>query len=159
MAQARHVGKIVISMREQGVLIDPLDEQDIALRSEATYLITGGFGGLGLTLARWIIEHGGRNVVLMGRSGAASAEAKKSLEDLRMTGAQVMEARADITDEKQLADVLADIDRTMPPLRGVFHTAMVLDDGILLQLDRARFRKVMSPKGGWSMEFTRPDAT
>ena len=153
MAQARHIGKIVISMREQGALIDPLDEESIAFRPDATYLITGGFGGLGLTLASWIIEHGGRNVVLMGRSGAASAEAKKALEDLRMTGARVMEARADITDEKQLADVLADIDRTMPPLRGVFHTAMVLDDGILLQLDRARFRKVMSPKvdGAWNL--------
>jgi NADPH:quinone reductase-like Zn-dependent oxidoreductase/acyl carrier protein len=153
MAQARHIGKIVISMREQGTLIDPLDEQSIALRPDATYLITGGFGGLGLTLASWIIEQGGRNVVLMGRSGAASEEAKKALEDLRMTGAQVMEARADITDEKQLADVLADVDRTMPPLRGIFHTAMVLDDGVLLQLDRARFRKVMSPKvdGAWNL--------
>jgi acyl carrier protein len=64
-----------------------------------------------------------------------------------------VEARVDITDEKQLADILVDVDRTMPSLRGVFHTAMVLDDGILLQLDRARFRKVMSPKvdGAWNL--------
>jgi NADPH:quinone reductase-like Zn-dependent oxidoreductase/acyl carrier protein len=153
MAQARHIGKIVISMREQGVLIGSLDEPNITLHPDATYLITGGFGGLGLTLASWIVEHGGRNVVLMGRSGAASAEAQKALEDLRMTGARVMEARADITDGKQLADVFADVDRMMPPLRGVFHTAMVLDDGILLQLDRTRFRKVMSPKvdGAWNL--------
>ena len=94
MAQARHIGKIVISMREQGALIDPLDEKSIAFRPDATYLITGGFGGLGLTLARWIIEHGGRNVVLVGRSGAASDEAKKALEDLRTTGAQVMAAKS-----------------------------------------------------------------
>jgi acyl transferase domain-containing protein/NADPH:quinone reductase-like Zn-dependent oxidoreductase/SAM-dependent methyltransferase/aryl carrier-like protein len=153
MAQARHIGKIVISMHEQGALIDPLDEESFAFRPDASYLITGGFGGLGLTLARWIIEHGGRNVVLMGRSGAASDEARKALEDLQTTGARVMAARADITDEKQLADVLADIDRTMPPLRGLFHTAMVLDDGILLQLDQARFRKVMAPKvdGAWNL--------
>jgi NADPH:quinone reductase-like Zn-dependent oxidoreductase/acyl carrier protein len=153
MAQAKHVGKVVISMREQGVSIDPLHEESIAFRPDATYLITGGFGGLGLILARWIIEHGGRNVVLMGRSGAASEEAKKALEELQTTGAQVVEARADITDEKQLADVLADIDRTMPPLKGLFHAAMVLDDGILLQLDRARFRKAMAPKvhGAWNL--------
>jgi NAD(P)-dependent dehydrogenase (short-subunit alcohol dehydrogenase family)/acyl carrier protein len=153
MAQARHIGKIVISMHEQGALIDPLDEESFAFRPDASYLITGGFGGLGLTLARWIIEHGGRNVVLMGRSGAASDEARKALEDLQTTGARVIAARVDITDEKQLADVLANIDRTMPPLRGLFHTAMVLDDGILLQLDQARFRKVMAPKvdGAWNL--------
>jgi NADPH:quinone reductase-like Zn-dependent oxidoreductase/aryl carrier-like protein len=153
MAQAKHVGKIVISMRGQGTLIDPLDEKSLALRPDATYLITGGFGGLGLTLAKWIIEHGGRNVVLMGRSGAASEEAKKALQELQATGARVMAARADITDEKQLADALAEIDRSMPPLRGLFHAAMVLDDGILLQLDRARFRKAMAPKvdGAWNL--------
>ena len=154
MAQARHIGKIVISMREQDTfLIDPLDEKSIAFRPDATYLITGGFGGLGLTLAKWIIEHGGQNVVLMGRSGAASEEAKKALEDFQTAGAQVVAAKADITDEKQLADVLADIDRTMPPLRGIFHAAMVLDDGILLQLDRARFKKVIAPKvhGAWNL--------
>jgi NADPH:quinone reductase-like Zn-dependent oxidoreductase/NAD(P)-dependent dehydrogenase (short-subunit alcohol dehydrogenase family)/acyl carrier protein len=153
MAQARHVGKIVISMREQGAFIAPLDEEGITFCSDASYLITGGFGGLGLTLARWIIEHGGRNVVLMGRSGAASAEAKKAMQEFQTTGARVIAARADITDEKQLADVLAEIDRTMPPLRGVFHAAMVLDDGILLQLDRERFRKAMAPKvdGAWNL--------
>ena len=86
-------------MREQGAFIDPLDEESITFRPDASYLITGGFGGLGLTLARWIIEHGGRNVVLMGRSGAASEEAKKALEELQTTGARVMAVRADITDE------------------------------------------------------------
>jgi acyl transferase domain-containing protein/NADPH:quinone reductase-like Zn-dependent oxidoreductase/SAM-dependent methyltransferase/acyl carrier protein len=153
MAQAKHIGKIVISMREQDTLIDPLDEKSIAFRPDATYLITGGFGGLGLTLAKWIIEHGGQNVVLLGRSGAASEEAKKALEDFQTAGAQVVAAKADITDEKQLADVLADIDRTMPPLRGIFHAAMVLDDGILLQLDQARFKKVIAPKvhGAWNL--------
>ena len=106
MAQGRHTGKIVISMQEPGVLIEPLDQEDMAFRPDATYLITGGFGGLGLTLARWIIEHGGRNVVLMGRSGATSAEAKQALEELQQTGARVVAAKADVTSETQLADVL-----------------------------------------------------
>jgi NADPH:quinone reductase-like Zn-dependent oxidoreductase len=125
MAQARHTGKIVISIQEPRVLIEPLDQEIIAFRPDATYLITGGFGGLGLTLARWIVEYGGRHVVLMGRSGAASEEAKQALEELQQTGAQVVAAKTDVTNEKQLADALAEIDRTMPPLRGIFHTAMV----------------------------------
>ena len=153
MAQGRHTGKIVISMQEPDVLIEPLHKDDIAFRPDATYLITGGFGGLGLTLARWIIEHGGRNVMLMSRSGATSAEAKQVLEELERTGARVVAAKADVTSEAQLAAVLADIDRTMPPLRGIFHTAMVLEDGIVLQLGAESFRKVMAPKmdGTWNL--------
>jgi NADPH:quinone reductase-like Zn-dependent oxidoreductase/SAM-dependent methyltransferase/acyl carrier protein len=153
MAQGRHMGKIVISMHDPDIMIEPLDQEDMAFRPDATYLITGGFGGLGLTLARWMIEHGGRNVVLMGRSGATSAEAKQALEELQQTGARVVAAKADVTSETQLADVLADIDRTMPPLRGVFHTAMVLEDGIVLQLGPESFRKVMAPKmdGAWNL--------
>ncbi len=153
MAQARHIGKIVISMRAPGVFIEPLHETHTAFREDATYLITGGFGGFGLTLARWIIEHGGRNVVLMGRSGASSEEAKKAMEELQGTGARVMAAKADVTDAKEVAEVFAEIDRTMPPLAGIFHAAMVLDDGILLQLDRERFRRVMAPKmdGAWNL--------
>jgi acyl transferase domain-containing protein/NADPH:quinone reductase-like Zn-dependent oxidoreductase/acyl carrier protein len=161
MAQARHTGKIVISMQEPGVLIEPLDQEEIAFRPDATYLITGGFGGLGLTLARWVIEHGGRNVVLIGRSGAASEEAKQALEELQRTGACVVAAKADVTSEEQLADVLAEIDGSMPPLRGIFHTAMVLEDGIVLQLGRESFRKVMAPKvdGTWNLHVQTANRT
>jgi NADPH:quinone reductase-like Zn-dependent oxidoreductase/aryl carrier-like protein len=161
MAQGRHTGKIVISMQEPVVLIEPLNQEDIAFHPDATYLITGGFGGLGLTLARWIIEHGGRNVVLMSRSGATSAEAQQALEELQQTGARVVAAKADVTSETQLADVLADIDRTMPPLRGIFHTAMVLEDGIVLQLSAESFRKVMAPKmdGTWNLHVQTANRT
>jgi len=153
MAQARHIGKVVIAMQVPGALIEPLQETHAEFRGEATYLITGGLGGFGLTLARWIIEHGGRNIVLMGRSGAASEEAQKVLEELQCTGARVVVAKADVADAQQVAEVLADIDRSLPPLAGIFHAAMVLDDGILLQLDRERFRKVMAPKmdGAWNL--------
>src|SRR5262249_31193591 len=56
-----------------------------------------------------------------------------------------------VTREEDVVRVLDDIHRSMPPLRGVFHAAAHLDDGILLQLDEERFRSVMSPKlrGAW----------
>lgn len=153
MAQAKHTGKIVISLQQNGAWIKPLDKEPVEFRPDVTYLITGGFGGIGLAVARWVIDHGGRYVVLMSRSGAASDEARQALEELQRTGAQVVEAKADVANEKQVAEVLASIEKTMPPLRGIFHAAMVLDDGLLLQLDRERFRKVMAPKveGAWNL--------
>ncbi|MBI4589538.1 MAG: SDR family NAD(P)-dependent oxidoreductase, partial [Candidatus Rokubacteria bacterium] len=153
MAQARHVGKVVISMQEGDALVREVNEKTIAFRPDRTYLITGGFGGLGLTVAGWIIDHGGRNVVLMSRGGAASPEARKALERLREAGARVVAVAGDVSSERQVADALAAIDGSMPPLGGIFHAAMVLDDGVLLQLDRERFRKVMAPKadGAWNL--------
>ncbi|HTK74403.1 MAG TPA: SDR family NAD(P)-dependent oxidoreductase, partial [Gemmataceae bacterium] len=122
------------------------------IRSNATYLISGGLGGLGLAVARWLVERGARSLVLTGRRGP-NAEAKAALAELHRSGAHVLVARADAADADELAAVLADIDLDLPPLRGVVHAAGVLDDGIALQLTRDRIRTVLAPKvlGGWNL--------
>ena len=153
VAQARHTGKVVIAMQDHDLRVEAAQPAPISFRADATYLITGGFGGLGLTVARWIAGHGGRHVVLMSRSGATSDDARHALEALRAADINVKVAKADVTDAQQVADMIADINHTMPPLRGIVHTAMVLDDGILLQLNQERFRQVTSPKidGTWNL--------
>src|SRR5262249_11095856 len=123
-----------------------------AVRPDATYLITGGLGGLGLQLAGWMVANGARSLVLTGPSGAR-APAQALLASLRDAGAKGAVARADGADAAQLAAVLADIDQSLPPLRGVVHAAGVLDDGIMLQLDRTRLWAVLAPKllGAWHL--------
>ncbi|HVO94249.1 MAG TPA: SDR family NAD(P)-dependent oxidoreductase, partial [Terriglobales bacterium] len=116
MAQARHVGKIVLSMRDDQVLIEASAADGITFSPEATYLITGGLGGLGLTVAKWIAQNGARNLILMGRSGAVSEEAKQGLKELQGIGVRVEVAKADVSSEQQVAEVFADMDRRMPPL-------------------------------------------
>ncbi len=155
MAQARHIGKVVVTMQEHQVLVASRPEAPVSFRPNATYLITGGLGGFGLIVARWIIERGGRHLVLMGRSGAASAEAQGAVEALRATGAQVEVVAADVTNEEHVREVLACIHRTMPPLRGVFQTAMAVDDDLLLQLNPHRFRQATAAKldGTWNLHI------
>lgn len=122
------------------------------IRAAATYLITGGLGGLGLVLAQALVAQGARRLVLMGRrppSGAAEAV----LAALRAAGAEVLVQAGDVT---QPADVAAAIDlchQPQAPLRGVIHAALVLDDGMLLNLDAARVRRVLAPKvdGAWHL--------
>jgi len=153
MAQARHIGKIVVSLREQeGVRIEGQTPLPVTLHADGTYLITGGLGGLGLSVAQWMVHQGARHVVLMGRSGA-SASAQEAVNALRETGAQVVVAKADVAQVQPVASVLAEIEQTMPPLRGIVHAAAVLDDGILLQQDQERFKAVMAPKigGAWNL--------
>ncbi|WP_437786878.1 type I polyketide synthase [Sorangium sp. So ce1097] len=127
------------------------------LHAEATYLITGGFSGIGLEMARWMVDQGARHLALLGRSGAGPA-AQAVVEELRALGAEIAEIRADVGQREQLADVLAQIDRTMPPLRGIIHSAVALDDGVLLLQSPARLRSVMVAKmdGSWNLhELTR----
>ncbi|EYF05475.1 type I polyketide synthase [Chondromyces apiculatus] len=119
---------------------------------DATYLITGGLGGLGLETARWMVAQGARHVVLAGRSGP-SADVELLLEALRAQGAVMVVIRADVSRRDDVALLLSRIARTMPPLRGVVHAAAVLDDGVLLKLDWARFEAVLGPKalGAWNL--------
>jgi acyl transferase domain-containing protein/acyl-CoA synthetase (AMP-forming)/AMP-acid ligase II/acyl carrier protein len=123
-----------------------------AIRSDATYLLTGGLGGLGVETARWLIERGARTLVLTSRRGE-TPEMAATLADLRSAGATVIIAKGDAADADQLDAILGDIDDRLPPLRGVMHLAGVLDDGITLHQDRARMWKVLSPKllGAWNL--------
>jgi acyl transferase domain-containing protein/acyl carrier protein len=164
MARARHIGKVVLSLVDPSVQVLSADElpggmaeedapAGLRFPADATYLVTGGLGGFGLATARWLVERGARHLVLLGRSGAASTEAQQAVRDLEQAGARVLVARADVAQADQLQQTLDDARRRLPPLRGVFHAAMVLDDAILLHQTAERFRRVLAPKvtGAWNL--------
>ncbi len=145
MAQAKHIGKVVITH-------DPQQTTNNVIRADATYLITGGLGGLGVKTAEWMIEQGARHLVLVGRSSPSDA-VQEQIQAWQEAGAQVFAAQADVARIEQIADILDKINQTMPPLRGIIHAAGVLDDGLLLKQDHERFERVFSPKvqGGWNL--------
>ncbi len=154
MAQAKHIGKIVVT-QDPLSFAPPLARGGVGggvIQPDATYLITGGLGGLGLLLSRWLVEKGARNLVLMGRS-SPSENAQKIIQELEKSGAQIVVARADVSRESDVAGVLEDIQRNMPPLRGVIHAAGALDDGTLIQQNWSRFQTVMKSKiqGAWHL--------
>ncbi|WP_424184826.1 type I polyketide synthase [Actinokineospora sp. G85] len=118
----------------------------LALDPEAAYLVTGGFGGIGLVLARHLLRRGARRLVLVGRREPAAAV----LDEL---GDGVVAVQADVSRRADVERVLADLRRDGVPLRGVVHAAGVLDDGIAVRLDRARLDRVLAPKaaGAWHL--------
>jgi acyl transferase domain-containing protein len=151
MARGKHIGKIVLSMRELSeVLIAPAAGNSFT--ADGTYLITGGLGALGLEVAQWMVERGARALTLVGRK-EPSERARTAVASLRQAGAHVAIVQADVSSTSQVAEVLAGIDRDLPPLRGIIHAAGVIDDGLLLQQDWARFTRVMAPKvaGAWNL--------
>ncbi|MCB0167206.1 MAG: SDR family NAD(P)-dependent oxidoreductase [Anaerolineae bacterium] len=140
--QAKHIGKVIIT---------PTITQTKAIQSEATYLITGGLGGLGLAVARWLVEQGAGHVALLGRN-QPGPDTQNTLTELEKLGAKITIAQADVSNIEQLRTVLERIETTYP-LRGVIHAAGVLDDGGLQQLSWERFAKVLAPKvwGAWNL--------
>ncbi|GGR20606.1 type I polyketide synthase [Deinococcus ruber] len=157
MAQARHTGKVVLSMEGlegpdtqelPNVLREP---PPLTLRSDGFYVISGGLGGFGLALAQWLVQHGARRLALLGRS-EGGAEAQAQIERLRAAGAEVRVERADISEGATLEAVLDSL-RAAGPLLGVFHAAMVIDDVLLEGLTPERLARVTRPKvlGGWNL--------
>ena len=111
---------------------------------QATYLITGGLGGLGLATAAWLATQGATRLVLMGRS-QPNAEAQEQLAALQARGVVTTVAQGDVTDYARVEELLNQIEGAYP-LRGIIHAVGVLDDAALVQQSWARFAKVLAPK-------------
>ena len=125
----------------------------LQLSEQGTYLVTGGFGGLGLLFTRWMAERGAGHIALLGRR-EPSNEAQYLFEKLEAeTGTHIHCFKADITQSEQVAKVIDEINDSLPRLRGVIHGAGVLDDGVLRQQNWKRFAKVLAPKveGAWNL--------
>jgi NAD(P)-dependent dehydrogenase (short-subunit alcohol dehydrogenase family) len=115
-------------------------------RRDATYLITGGLGMLGLKVAQWLVEQQGvRYLVLTGRRGAQGA-AQDAVRALEALGAHVHVMQADMTVEAEVQRTMATMQQHLPPLKGVVYCAGLLDDGVLSQLDWPQFTRVTAPK-------------
>ncbi|RIK32671.1 MAG: beta-ketoacyl synthase [Anaerolineae bacterium] len=143
MAQAKHIGKIVLTQEHTSPL---------PIRDDASYLITGGLTGLGLLTAQHLADLGARNLVLMGRR-QPSEMAREAVTRMEQAGVRVKVVQGDVSRFDDVQDVLRQIKAEMPSLRGIIHSAGVLDDGILLQQRWERFVNVMLPKidGAWNL--------
>lgn len=121
------------------------------ITSDSSYLITGAFGGLGQELAHWLVARGARHLVLVGRRGADTDDKCAFVAGLQAKGATVHAAACDIGVQQQVAALFEEIGQSMPPLKGVFHSAAVIDDAPIIEMTRDRLARVMAPKatGAW----------
>ncbi|MEU3170369.1 SDR family NAD(P)-dependent oxidoreductase, partial [Streptosporangium sp. NPDC006930] len=133
MSQARHTGKIVLTMPR---VWDP----------QGTVLITGGTGGLGAEVARHLVaERGVRHLLLVSRRGLEAPGAVELQGELIAHGVEVTVAACDMADRDAVAALLAQVDADHP-LTAVIHTAGVLDDGTITSLTPERLDAVLRPK-------------
>ena len=139
MQQARHIGKIVVT-------------QAASIRADGAYLITGGTGALGLQIARHFAARGAGALVLTGRREMTET-AREQVAEMEAGGTRVIFARGDIADPVAAGKLPVVLAEQPFPLRGVVHTAGVLDDELLALQDLSRFEAVLAPKvaGTWNL--------
>jgi NAD(P)-dependent dehydrogenase (short-subunit alcohol dehydrogenase family)/ubiquinone/menaquinone biosynthesis C-methylase UbiE/acyl carrier protein len=150
----RHVLRMRRSHAQPGKQDKPL-----TFAENASYLITGGLSGLGLRIAQWMVDLGARNLILIGRR-APSEIAQAAIEQMSAVGANVLVRQTDVSNQAELTDVIHQMRKKLPPLRGVFHAAGVLEDGVLAHQTHETMAKVMAPKvsGVWNLhEVTAKD--
>ncbi|PSR19689.1 beta-ketoacyl synthase [filamentous cyanobacterium CCP3] len=150
MAQAKHIGKVVISLptESHGLSQGATPAESRAIHSQGTYLVTGGLGALGQQVARWLAQQGAQHIVLTGRRVPSEVPV---LVELAQQGVTVQALAADVSQQAAIADLVKQIQTTLPPLKGVFHVAGVLDDGMIAGQTWEQFERVMAPKvaGAW----------
>ncbi len=133
MARGLHTGKFVLTMPQP-------------LAPEGTVLVTGGTGGAGAQLAQHLARaHGVRHLLLLSRQGAAAPGAAALLAELTALGCSAQVVDCDVADLQAVQRTIAGID-PRHPLTAVFHSAVLLDDGVLEALDSARVERAFAAK-------------
>ena len=125
-----------------------------AIQPVATYLITGGAGALGLATAQWLVQRGARQLVMVGRRPASTAQLE-SIAALEAIGCEVSHRALDLADAAALQGLLEEIAAMGRPLRGIVHAAGILDDGLVSNQTPERCAAVAMAKLAGALQLDR----
>lgn len=125
-------------------------------KSDATYLIVGGTGGLGRGMARWMVQHGAGNIVLLSRSAAITPAVEELVTEAKGAGAQILVRKCNVAMESEVSALFGWIAASagmLPPVRGVIHSAMVLRDVLFEKMTYEEYMTVIESKvqGAWNL--------
>ncbi|WP_373976088.1 SDR family NAD(P)-dependent oxidoreductase [Chitinibacter sp. SCUT-21] len=150
MQQARQIGKIIVTYHNGLPAVTTTQPQAnnrvLKFDPNACYLVTGGLNGFGLETAKWLANKGAKHLILLSRRGAATPEAETAVALLKAQGVTAEALKCDVTDFAALQTIFASFGKTRPPLKGIVHAAVVIDDGLIRNLDSAQIERVLAPK-------------
>jgi NADPH:quinone reductase-like Zn-dependent oxidoreductase len=123
----RHSGKVVLEIRpDESVPVLP-HRPSVRLSPNASYLLVGGVGGVGRSMANWLVERGAKHLILLSRSAGDKEKTGSFVEQLSSTGCRVKAISCDVADARDLGQALSRCElENFPPVRGVIQGAMVL---------------------------------
>ncbi|KAI5217919.1 hypothetical protein AUEXF2481DRAFT_7276 [Aureobasidium subglaciale EXF-2481] len=160
MQMGKHIGKLVLEVNDNDIVpVIPARVKPYNFRSDATYLLSGGTGGLGRSIAKWMVKQGARNLVFLSRSGPSKPEAQDTISALTEQGARAVAYSCDISNRDDMKRTLDTIrDQGFPPIRGAIQGAMVLHDAMFCNMSHEQYLTALRPKvqGTWNMHELLP---
>ena len=128
-SQGTHIGKLAVSFQDSKSVVKVLRQpQSATFDPEARYVITGGFGGLGRSIIRWMVDRGAHNFVLLSRQGAATMAAQVFLDDLKNRGVNMEAIACDVSKRQEVEQAFEKIWAVNRPVKGVVNAALALSD-------------------------------
>jgi phthiocerol/phenolphthiocerol synthesis type-I polyketide synthase C len=152
MASGRHTGKIAVSIPADGSIEAIASPPQPLVSPDGGYIIVGGMGGLGFVVAEWLAAHGAGLVVLNGRS-APGDDVQAAIAAMNAAGTRVEVVTGDIAEPGTADRLVQAVHDAGFRVAGVLHSAMVLDDEIVLNISESAARRVFTPKvvGSWRL--------
>ncbi|KAH7318044.1 putative polyketide synthase [Stachybotrys elegans] len=159
LQSGQNFGKIVLHVGgSDKVLAERPPPAPLVLRPDATYVITGGTGGIGRAMAVRMASRGARNIVLLGRSGATNPKVAELLSRYEGTDICIRALACDVGSRPDLAKAIDSI-QDMPPVRGVIHGALYLRDAFFINSTYDDWKRIRAPKvqAAWQIHEAYPE--
>ncbi|KAI9653222.1 MAG: Type I Iterative PKS [Bathelium mastoideum] len=123
------------------------------LQPDATYVLVGGTGGLGRSMALWMVDNGAKNVVLVSRSGRTTGKVKELIDEAASRGAVVKVRSCDVSKRDSVQNLIRNELVGLPEVRGIVHGAMVLHDVLFEKMSFDQYSTVIESKvrGAWNL--------
>ncbi|KAK6606189.1 polyketide synthase [Botrytis cinerea] len=153
LQSAKFDGKLIIAPNPDDLVkATPADKRSKILRSDATFILIGGTGGLGRSMARWMVSKGAKHLVLVSRNGSVNGKVREMVDDLKTVGANIVIRRCDVSNSEAVNNLVTNELTDMPEVRGVIHGAMVLRDVLFEKMTYEEYTSVIESKvqGAWN---------
>ncbi|KAI9705383.1 MAG: hypothetical protein M1820_005213 [Bogoriella megaspora] len=134
------------------------------LNPDASYVLVGGVGGIGRSIAHWMADHGARNLVVLSRSAGDVQKTASFVAGLREVGCRVVPMACDVASKDDLERVLGtcEKDENLPPIRGILNGAMALRDSFFNKMTLDDWQTCIRPKvaASWNLHshFSQPNS-
>ncbi|KAL9609603.1 MAG: hypothetical protein Q9167_005646 [Letrouitia subvulpina] len=154
MQKGLHIGKIVVTMPQDPIELEAVSSaRELVLRPDVSYLFIGGLGGLGRSIATWLVERGARHLMFFSRSAGNVTKEDPFVVELAAQGCSVQTISGSVSN---LADVKRAVCSAAKPIAGVLQASMVLSDASLGEMTFEQWQTALLPKvqGTWNIHNT-----
>lgn len=154
-------GKAVIDFEAAGDCLQyqPVRKPAYTFEGQATYVISGGLGGLGREIMRWMASRGAKHFLVTSSRGVAGrSDVMAFIQEMEEKGIQILAPASDISNRPLLEATLKEAQNKLPPIKGCIQAAMLLEDNMLSNMTVEQFHRALGPKyqGSWNLHELLP---